>query len=169
MCNALISALTAFAILSFNGFMKLCIIFRSDRRLVKMTGSFRSLRGINATGPVGVGETFAAEAFGGGDTGRVADCGRVSVFFSLFVGFGDAVLTVLAPLFVTMALSLPALNPVKTALGAAGTSGFMLKVSSFMLSLSLRRFATGSLSNVLLVAEADVVICALIASWLKMQ
>jgi hypothetical protein len=93
----------------------------------------------------------------------------VSVFFSLFVGFGDAVLTVLAPLFATMALSLPAFSPVKTALGSAGTSGFVLKVSSFVLSPSLRRFATGSLSSMLLIAEVDVVICALMASWLKMQ
>lgn len=149
--------------------MKLCIIFSSDRRLVKMTGSFRSLRGINATGPVGAGAAFAVEAFEGGDTGRVADCGRLSAFFSLFVGLGDAVVTVLAPLFATMTLSLPALNPVKTALGAVGTSGFTLKLWLFLLSLSRLRFVAGSLSSVLVIGEVDDVICDLVASWLKMQ
>lgn len=112
---------------------------------MKSAGSFTSLRGIKATGPVGVGVVLASDVLGGGDTGLVADCGKDSIFLPLFDGFDDAAVEVLAPLFATIALSLPADSPVKIALGAVGAARGLLETSISAVSLSsFWRFAAGS-------------------------
>ena len=122
---------------------------------MKIAGSLRSLRGINATGPVGMGAAFAKDGLVGGDTGRIADWGKSLAVLPLSVWFDNAVAAVLAPLLATIVLSLPAVKPVKTALGAIGASGLMLDASCFVLSLSFWRFAAGSPSVLVLVDEVD--------------
>jgi hypothetical protein len=85
---------------------------------------------------VGVGAALVSEALGGGETVLVTDCGRDPAFLPLSVGFEGAAVAVLAPLFATMTLSLPADSPVKTALGAVGTACALLKDSLSAVLLS---------------------------------
>lgn len=120
-----------------------------------MAGSFSNFRGISATGPEVVEAAVAADALGGGDTGRVADCGRALASFLLFVGVDDTVATVPVPFIDATDLSLLADKPVNTARGdTVREFGTTLGPSSFAL-LSLWRFAGGSLPNAELEAESD--------------
>ena len=97
-----------------------------------------------------MGTDCATVVLGGGDTGRVADCGRASSFFSLFVGF-VAVGLGLATFVAGPALAFPADKPVKTVFGVVRAAGGLLE-ASFFVWLIFWRFAAGSSSLMALVA-----------------
>lgn len=95
---------------------------------------------------------WTASALDGGDTGRVADRGREPVSFASVVGF-VGVVAAIGPLLATVVVFLPAEKPVKTGLGAGGTSAPIPGVVSVL--SSFWRFAAGSSSCVVAVAEDD--------------
>jgi hypothetical protein len=119
---------------------------RSVRRLAKGAGSFGSFLGINATGASGLATAFAAAVVGGGDTGRVIDCG--SVWVSLAPEFDSVavVVVLLVSLFTTGVLPLGIIEPTKTGFGTT-LAGATAVTASLVPSLSFNRLGSGSLSN----------------------
>jgi hypothetical protein len=136
---------------------------------VKATGSFASFRGIKATGASGLGAAFAADAVGGGDTGRVADRGNASTPEAAVPDFVGAALALLVPLCTTVVLSCGMIEPTKTGVGAAST-GATGSLGTFVPSLSFKRFLSGSPSSATRFCAGDEWMTGgLETSWLKMQ
>jgi hypothetical protein len=122
--------------------------------LAKGTGSFASFLGIKATGASGLAAVFTAAAVGGGDTGRVADCGKEPKVILSVLGLVGATLAAFVTLFAAGVLSLDMIDPTKT--GFEATSAVEIGATgSFVPSLSFCRFVSGSRSRVATLAGSD--------------
>jgi len=121
---------------------------------VKVAGSLLSLRGIKVTGASGLTAALGAVAAGGGDTGRVADLGRVEVAAFAIDALEGAGSAAAGPLFVVGVLFLGMSVLTKTS-GVFWADVDLVTVSAFLSWSSFSLFAIGSESYVAAAGDGD--------------